>query len=736
MNNIKTLSQLRVYTAEDYVPGNMTFQHTELTFDEAAAQGWHYRKKSGSRIRITRYTGENKDIIVPSKIGGMTVNEIGHFAFRQSDVKNVRIPNNVVKFGEGMFMTSSVESVAFEEGGGNIEIPDKAFHGCCQLSYVRLPFTVRKLGDKAFYFCKKLGYISISWWCTHIGESCFASSGLTCFGISSSFTAYPEHRYFSADAFADTPVTKNYDIVMLPKYNCYAGMDILRVLWINSGVKVRFGNESVSFAPQSIRGDVFLDLSKCRDAGLCEQSFCCFDQFDELPFVIPENNNSMSTLAVRLRKKIFDRKRVYRKQTNNDPYPSGENVYLDNRSINDYSVRSIHFRKMTAISDETVEVFGPRIHLLSEISWLRDGREVTLYIPEYLYTDYEFNKALLRSLILKNDPETGEGRFFDEERYLELFYGNVTIGRYCRKVPRRFKTEIAADALRSTAIVNKQPYVDFLVKNRKYAERIMTLMLPEYRKRLNEFYKDLDAQIIPVKPSNDAPLPHNAFSGMAEAEGMSARKDKDKPSADLGELRKQKEEHGELTGVVISSSSSGMMFNSNTEHSISIMLKNSRQEITVSEKKAFEAKHITVYKAKDDVLAKVRVLIDRENLAAWSTLKEKNKMQVYDYSSNAGITLYFNDSSMGGSSYVSKNIDTSAAHEHGGGEVINELSKMLYEAAEEAEVIIPERIFGQDTNIAASGSAQMPMPGEWKCPECNFEKNTGKFCINCGCKKP
>jgi hypothetical protein len=733
MNDIKMLSQLKVYTAENYVRSDMRFQHIELTFDEAKAQGWHYRQKSRSRLRITRYTGDNKDIIVPSKIGGMKVNEIGCEAFRASDVKSVRIPNNVEKFGEGMFGYSKVESVVFEDGT-IISIPNNAFYDCRELSYVHLPFWLRSIGDKAFLRCQKLEYISISWWCTHIGESCFASSGLTCFGAGPFFAEYPNGRYISASAFDCTPLTENYDIILLPE-DKYCFPPVCGVLWAHYGTRVKIDCRKVYFAPKSISDNCFIDLSECSDVVMDESSFSNFDRYDDMPLLLPVHNTFMRELAEKFQAKIADKKRVYRKETNNDPYPSGENVYLDNKSINDYYLRSIHFKKMTAISDEPVEIFSWRTSQLTEISWLKDGMEVTLHIPEYLWT-WKWNNILRHTLTLTNDPETGEGRFFDEEKYLKLFKEPVTEGEGTQQLKRRYKLEVAADALRSSAIEYKQPYVDFLVKNRKYAERVIPLMLPEYRAQLTEFYKERDAERIPVKSNNENPPQQNSFSGMTEAMGMSARKDTDKPLAYLGQLRQQKEEHGELTGVVFSSVSSGMMYNSNTEHSISIMLKNGWQEITVSDKNAFEAKHITVYKAKDDVLAKVRRLIDRENLAAWSMLKEKNKMQVYDYSSNAGVTLYFNDSSIGGSSYVSKHIDTSAVHEHGGDEVINELSRMLYEAAAKAEVFIPERIFGHDTNISASGFAQMTMPGEWKCPECNFEKNTGKFCINCGCKKP
>jgi hypothetical protein len=64
--------------------------------------GFEYRNLRDG-IRITRYIGEELDVMIPSEIDGVTVTDIGSRAFENTGVKSVYIPDSVIKIGWNVF---------------------------------------------------------------------------------------------------------------------------------------------------------------------------------------------------------------------------------------------------------------------------------------------------------------------------------------------------------------------------------------------------------------------------------------------------------------------------------------------------------------------------------------------------------------------------------------------------------------------------------------------------------
>ncbi|SEL51881.1 hypothetical protein SAMN02910353_02804 [Ruminococcus sp. YRD2003] len=143
--------------------------------------------------------------------------------------------------------------------------------------------------------------------------------------------------------------------------------------------------------------------------------------------------------------------------------------------------------------------------------------------------------------------------------------------------------------------------------------------------------------------------------------------------------------HGKLVRCSYFASSCGMAFNSNTLLDISVVLADGVQKISYTEKKAFHPTVATVYIPKQDVLAEVQALVERENLAAWSALEYHDPFQCTDYSSSASISLNFDDSPIGGRKSVRAVVNVSAACQHGGGEVIQQFRDILETAVQDAE---------------------------------------------------
>ena len=222
----------------------------------------------------------------------------------------------------------------------------------------------------------------------------------------------------------------------------------------------------------------------------------------------------------------------------------------------------------------------------------------------------------------------------------------------------------------------------------------------------------------------------------------------------LKEVREKKEEHGPLTSVIMSSSSSGMMMGSYAKSSLELNRADGEGRLIHMDMRVYEPVITSVYAVDDSVFEKLQAVADRENLAAWSFLREdpEKKMVIYDYSSSAGITLVFDDTSVGGSPRETRSIDFEAVSQQGGTEVWEEISDLLHGCIDPEKLLKTEQepnpyrnpigSFGPAVPPASSGTVTAPHTysvredGTWTCPACGYSENKGRFCAECGSRQP
>lgn len=96
-------------------------------------------------VKIGKYIGKDKKVIIPEKIGSNNVREIEEKAF----YKNIDITEVVISEGISV-------------------IGDKAFYGCKNLFKITLPGTLKELGTDVFKECTSLRELIIS-----EGQDCF-----------------------------------------------------------------------------------------------------------------------------------------------------------------------------------------------------------------------------------------------------------------------------------------------------------------------------------------------------------------------------------------------------------------------------------------------------------------------------------------------------------------------------------------------------------------------------------
>ena len=253
MTGYTEFDKLKVYTAERTKLNSAEVERVLLTEKEARELGWHFRRKSKGRMRITGYTGGAGDLTIPAEIGGYTVNEIGKDAFRNSGVLCVYLPQTVKKLGAGCFAGSAVKKAVFADGLK--EIPESTFSECRQLCEVHLPQTLETIREDAFSRCTALTFIDIPMWCLHIMHHAFFGSGLRELKM-------PVNNVFVyGSAFDETPLPDEYDIILTPK-DYY---DRIGVLHMGSKPKsIKFPKKrQVFFCKRSLpySGSYALDLS-------------------------------------------------------------------------------------------------------------------------------------------------------------------------------------------------------------------------------------------------------------------------------------------------------------------------------------------------------------------------------------------------------------------------------------------------------------------------------------------
>lgn len=175
-------------------------------------------------VTITRYYGNDKDIVIPSKLENKPVTAIGNNAFWwESSLSSVTIPDSVISIGNNVFedcenLTSitipdsviSIGNDVFKDCKKltSITIPDSvtsmgsfSFTGCNNLVSINLPKCVTSIGDEAFYGCSSLTSINIPDSVTSIGDNAFyGCSSLTTIHIPSNVSSIGENAFEGCNA--------------------------------------------------------------------------------------------------------------------------------------------------------------------------------------------------------------------------------------------------------------------------------------------------------------------------------------------------------------------------------------------------------------------------------------------------------------------------------------------------------------------------------------------------------
>ena len=183
----------------------------------AAVQAQFTYVTNDGSITITAYTGSGGTAVIPAETNGLPVTGIGDFAFYESSLTNVFIPDSVNNIGAW------------------------AFDGCLSLTTVTIPASVNSVGGFAFLYCVSLSSIYFEGNAPSDGGGIFDNySGVTVYylpgasGCGSTFGGAPtvdetppgQFTYVTnsdAASVAITGYTGSSDAVAIPpKFNGYS----------------------------------------------------------------------------------------------------------------------------------------------------------------------------------------------------------------------------------------------------------------------------------------------------------------------------------------------------------------------------------------------------------------------------------------------------------------------------------------------------------------------------------
>ena len=162
--------ELRIHELESVIYNNqfMTTSPISSSIDYFTTNG------TGSITGLTNSGKAANEIVIPSKINGVTITNIGDGAFYGcNNLTNVIVPSSVTSIGNHAF--------AYCENLISVTIPDSvinigknAFNECPNLVYIVIPNNVTNIGEWTFNGCASLASITIPNGVTSIGNTALA----------------------------------------------------------------------------------------------------------------------------------------------------------------------------------------------------------------------------------------------------------------------------------------------------------------------------------------------------------------------------------------------------------------------------------------------------------------------------------------------------------------------------------------------------------------------------------
>lgn len=153
--------------------------------------------ENDTAVRITKYNGSAKKVIIPSTIQGYPVVEIVGGSY------------------EGFKKNDKIETVVIPEGVTSVT----GFYECKNLKTVILPQSLKIIGDSAFADCKKLTSIALPDGLERIANYAFGGAGLTSIALPDSLSLIYTAAFKNCDNLSFKDIKLPSDLSKLTVYS-------------------------------------------------------------------------------------------------------------------------------------------------------------------------------------------------------------------------------------------------------------------------------------------------------------------------------------------------------------------------------------------------------------------------------------------------------------------------------------------------------------------------------------
>ncbi len=186
----------------------VTFTKSNITREILTDSDYqYYINKSGEAV-ISKYVGAESDIVVPEKLGGVTVTTIGYDSFRKrGGISSVTLPDTV-KYIQSNAFRKCENMTTINVGSGIKNIGFGAFYGCIKLQEIVLPKAVTAIAGYTFYDCNKLTSIQAPG-VTSVMTSSFDDSGVSEIEFSENFDYIESFAFNECHRLRDFKYDKN-----------------------------------------------------------------------------------------------------------------------------------------------------------------------------------------------------------------------------------------------------------------------------------------------------------------------------------------------------------------------------------------------------------------------------------------------------------------------------------------------------------------------------------------------
>ena len=208
-NETEINKQFTVETEEGVMLTYTVISESEKTCMVGEEYHWAVPTARANRVLKVRGSQPSGDITIPEVANGYSVIRIEAFAFENSAITSVVIPNSVKTIGVAAFSRCvDLKSVTLPNQLSTIE--GETFSGCENLSSIDIPESVTSIGDYAFGNCKQLKEVVIPSSVKYFGGSVFWNTGFTSLPkLPENLTTIPNGMFYQCTQLTSIEIPQN-----------------------------------------------------------------------------------------------------------------------------------------------------------------------------------------------------------------------------------------------------------------------------------------------------------------------------------------------------------------------------------------------------------------------------------------------------------------------------------------------------------------------------------------------